>query len=278
MAVVRSPVGSYYGNPYIRYIAEHLDQVGVHVIYIKPTITKTRIPSNYQINLIAGKILKTSPKQVLASDSLIKRLKEALPFKWHSRLRPFSFVDLGSSYIEQYSMKLRNFIESSNFSYDRIYILHDQTPFSTERALSIRGNLIKAKFPISKITLVTIKNFHSIGAELRKISHKPPSIIINSIFVINDLEVNKLRYSDDAKQSILDNNRKHLDIGFWVARDNEALIIEPNPKDFYDYLILGKEISPVRVNLYVNKKRMNKLKMQHMYINGMGDLDGLLDR
>ena len=275
LAIVKSPVGSYYGNPYIRYLTDHLGTDGVHAVYIKPTIAKTKIPSNYQISLIAGKIVNTAPKQVLADSSIIKRLKTELPVIWHSRLKPFSFEDVESSYVEQYAIKLRNFLAASNFIYDKVYILHDQTPFSTERALRVKNDLQKAKFPSLKLKLVAIKNYHSIGAELRKISDKPPSIIINSIYVVNDVEVNKLKYGDDAKKSILANNRKHLDIGFWQARYNEALIIEPNPKQFYDHFIMGKS-KTITVNLLVNKDRLNSLKLRHLYINGVNELDGLI--
>lgn len=126
LAVVKSPVGSYYGNPYVRYLAEHSEESGVHVIYIKPTITKTKIPSNYQIGLIAKKIMQSAPSKVLADKSIISRLKAELPIKWHARLNPFSFEDLESTYVEQYALKLRNFLAASNFMYDKIYIYHDQ--------------------------------------------------------------------------------------------------------------------------------------------------------
>lgn len=277
LAIVKSPVGSYYGNPFIRHLVEYGGVKGVHTVYLRPTITRTNVPSNYQLSLLADRIQQTHPKIVLAEQYIIDGLKSELPQSFHNKLRPFAFEDLHSSFSESYTKKLRSFLDASNFTYDQVYVLHDNTSLSTERALRVKGDLIKAKFPSKAINLVTVKNYHSIGAELRKLNSKTPSIIINTLSVLSDVEINKLKFGDDAKKAILASNGKHLDIGFWEARFNEALILKPNPKSFFNRYVMGQNV-PIEVELFVNKNRLDLLKMRHLYINGVEHIDGIVDQ
>ena len=276
IAVVRNTQGGiYYGDPVIRELVDRGLYSGVYVLYRDPSSTNTRTERRHSYQRIAEKLNSIKPLTIYISkddteliDYLQDEVKSSVKIDKTSK----------SGKAKRHAEKIMRFLSDSDIDIKTLYILQDKSTYSEETSTLLKTALDTWKIiPNLKVKILTISSFQGIRIQFNKLNKEREVVVINNLQSLLDVELSIHKDADDIKQEIIKYNARHLDIGFYRALENEAIILEDHPVDIHNLIVNGDEDSYIRVGLYVNPKRIRKLQYYNVITNYFYQIDGLID-
>lgn len=276
IAVVRNTQGGiYYGDPVIRELVDRGLYSGVYVLYLDPSSANTRTERKHSYQRIAEKLNSIKPLTIYIS----KDDTELIDYL-HDSVKPsVSVVKTSKSgRAKRHAEKIMRFLLRSDIDIKTLYILQDKSTYSEETSILLKTALEAWKsIPNLKVKILTIPSFQGIRLKLNVLNSEEEVVIINNLQSLLDVELSIYKGVDDIKQELIKYNAKHLDIGFYRALENEAIVIEDYPIDIHNLIVNGYGYNYIRVGLYVNPERIRKLKYNNVITNYFYQIDGLIE-
>ncbi len=264
--------GIFYGDPLTRELVKRSFFSGVYIIYKDPSQENTRTEFENSLKRIAQRLNAIKPARIFISN------KDVALLDYLSDINRAKVTILPNTLKAQslrHADQITDLIKYGRIKHNYIYILQDLSEISQIQAEFISAGLVISGTDKKLVKKVTIKDFQSLRKFFRSDERRTQSVIINKLFTLRDVELNSMKFSDDIKRELISVNRQHVDIGFEQAAYNEAFIIQDNSSDVYSDIVDGVD-TYIRVNVLINKKRINKLNHHHVMVNYFYRIDGIL--
>ena len=267
--MIQNGISRYEGSRVAREMLD-MGRKYINVRYLPSDLDQSELAFSAMVKAVESSVLKYDPQVVIGINDDYQRYMSAT-FLSRMSDRYVRLTRNSATYPELMSNTLADLLIANKLNSRRVYLLHDSTRASLGMAITFSDRLTKHGIQSQTLEIETVSELRT---HVISLDSEQPSVIVNLIGIIPDMEFGTFWYHEETSTFISKNNNKHLDVGLSYADTNMAVVLG------LDIVALDRTASPPRIEskstVTVNTKRLRSLGLGYVYSNSFSLISGVI--